>query len=39
MKVKKYYEEIEYRREVQTASRITVLAVIASIMLLVLMFI
>lgn len=39
MKVKKYYEEIEYRREVQTAAKITVLVGIASIMLLVLMFI
>lgn len=39
MKVRRYFEEIEYIREAKTATRITVLAVIASVMLLVLMFI
>jgi hypothetical protein len=35
MKVKRYFEEIEYKREAKTAARVTVLAVIASIMLLI----
>lgn len=35
MKVKRYFEEIEYKREAETAAKVTVLVVIASIMLLV----
>ncbi len=34
MKVKRYFEEIEYRRKEKTATIVAVLAVIASIMLL-----
>jgi len=33
-KVKRYFEEIEYKREARTAAIVTVLGVIASIMLL-----
>jgi hypothetical protein len=33
-KVKRYFQEIEYQREARTAVIVTVLAVIASIMLL-----
>lgn len=35
MKVARYFEKIEYQREAKTAARVTALAVIASIMLLV----
>lgn len=35
MKVKRYFEEIEYQRKAKTATRVAVLVVIASIMLLV----
>jgi len=35
MKVSRYFEEIEYKRKVKTATTVTVLAVIASVMLLV----
>lgn len=35
MKVARYFEEIEYQREAKTAAKVTVLAVVASIMLLV----
>jgi hypothetical protein len=35
MKVKRYFDEIEYKRKAKTAAAVTVLAVIASIMLLV----
>lgn len=34
MKVKRYFQEIEYQREAKTAAKVTALAVIASIMLL-----
>jgi hypothetical protein len=35
MKVKRYFDAIEYKREAKTAARVTVLVVIASIMLLI----
>ena len=35
MKVKRYFDAIEYKRKVKTATAVTVLAVITSIMLLV----
>jgi hypothetical protein len=35
MKVKRYFQEIEYQREAKTATRVAVLVVIASIGLLV----
>jgi hypothetical protein len=35
MKVKRYFQEIEYQREAKTAAIVTALAVIASIMLLI----
>jgi hypothetical protein len=38
-KVKRYFEEIEYKREARTAAMVTVLAVIASVMLLVVLII
>lgn len=39
MKVARYFDEIEYKREAETAKKITALVAIASVMLLVLMFI
>ena len=39
MKVKRYFQEIEYQREAKTAAMVTALAVIASIMLLVVLII
>jgi hypothetical protein len=35
MKVKRYFQEIEYQREAKTAAIVTALAVIASITLLI----
>jgi len=35
MKVKRYFQEIEYQREAKTAAIVTAFAVIASIMLLI----
>jgi hypothetical protein len=35
MKVKRYFQEIEYQREAKTAAIVTALAVIASVMLLI----
>ena len=35
MKVKRYFDAIEYKREAKTAAIVTALAVIASIMLLI----
>ena len=35
MKTKRYFQEIEYQREVKTAAIVTALAVIASVMLLI----
>ena len=39
MKVKRYFEEIEYQRKAKTAAIVTALAVIASIGLLVVLII
>lgn len=39
MKTRRYFEEIEYVREAKTATRITVLAMIAAVMLLIVVII